>query len=479
MSCSAQINYSHYLKLTIILCLLSLLGWFSGCEQNRYTRAELLYQQRRFASSVEALDGYIKSGKNGALVTRAELTRSNSYYELGMLAKNRKNWQLAIRLFKLANSEVADNDLADVYMTIANNAIADNNISSAMQYLTNIIVEVPLSEHVPEALQKRIQFYLDVFSDRASAWRDYMNLYDSYPDNQFEILARPYVRRFIGINIGEAVAKAAAGENDAALGELFQILRYPICDINQVNLEISNIYQTQAEQFILDQNYLEADRYFRMAIQYYPSKKEGIDKRLREVAILYIGKGDSYLDQRDFQNALLYYRKTFEIIPDYDVAIASINKLRTVQENIRKASNLANEAENYASSKRYADAQRLFTEANQLDRQDYYLQKINEMANLLEAEKNPLAFAQRIIGEYKGGILSKRISAQKAELLKLFKADEVRDSGWKMLLSTGQYKYEARYDIITPNDSFFYVWQVNLRDRNITPLNKLSERFMQ
>jgi hypothetical protein len=32
---------------------------------------------------------------------------------------------------------------------------------------------------------------------------------------------------------------------------------------------------------------------------------------------------------------------------------------------------------------------------------------------------------------------------------------------------------------MTPEETYFYVWQVNLRDRSIVPLNKLSEALLQ
>jgi tetratricopeptide (TPR) repeat protein len=306
-----------------------------------------------------------------------------------------------------------------------------------------------------------------------------MSLYDRFPDNPFEILARPYILRFIELNIDEAVAKAANGDYEAALGELFQISRYPIANDERINREISNIYQEQAELLVQEQNYLEADRYFRKAIQYFPAKQASIEMRLREIASLYIEKGNSYLQIKDFDNALVYYRKTFEIIPDYALALSAIERVKTTQNNIKRAAELALEAEKLESAKKYADAQRLFQQAYQLDNLDAYRQNAITMGNLIEAERSPLVFAQKIIKDYKNGILTNRINAQKQALLKTYKADEIRDSGWKILLSPGQYKYEARYDLITPRDNIFFVWQVNLKDRSITPLNKMSEKLMQ
>ncbi len=76
-------------------------------------------------------------------------------------------------------------------------------------------------------------------------------------------------------------------------------------------------------------------------------------------------------------------------------------------------------------------------------------------------------------------MLNNRITQQKKQLLGRYKNSEIRDSGWKFLLSTGQYKYEARYDLMTPQETFLYVWQVSLKDRKIIPLNKISEELMK
>ena len=45
------------------------------------------------------------------------------------------------------------------------------------------------------------------------------------------------------------------------------------------------------------------------------------------------------------------------------------------------------------------------------------------------------------------------------------------------LCFTGQKIWHAIF--IYPNETYLYVWQINLRDRSIVPLNKLSEALMQ
>ncbi|HOI02196.1 MAG TPA: hypothetical protein PLG69_06850, partial [Candidatus Cloacimonas acidaminovorans] len=194
---------------------------------------------------------------------------------------------------------------------------------------------------------------------------------------------------------------------------------------------------------------------------------------------LFIQKGNSLLEAGDFQGALVHYRKTFEIIPDYPPALEAIDRLFTIQENIRKAADLYKQGEQLEATGKLNEALQAYNSAYALDPKPEYKQKANLVQNMIEANKNPAAFARKIITEYKGGLLTNRIQNQKKELLKRYKEYEIQDSGWKLMLSTGQYKYEARYDLLTPNETYLYVWQINLRDRSIIPLNKLSEALMQ
>ncbi len=459
----------------ILLCLFFL----TACEQNKLRQAEALYTQRRFAASIEQLDEFIHKGKNGAFVTRAELIRSASYYELGLAAMDKENWPLSIRLFKLANSDVADFELAKVYKTLALQALDAGDSDKALSYYTLILSEISYTDLVPEILQLRIALYLDSYNDKTSAWNDYIILYDKFPEDPFEIAARPYIQRFISENVNAAVDKAIAGDYNTALEELFEIRKYPVGDADRLDFEISNIYQDMAENAIRQADYFEANRLFLLAMQYYPAKSDAINKRLRNVAHLYIDKGNEYLAVRDFNTALLYYNKTYEIIPDFDLANQAIANVHTIQDNIRRAAELGAQAEQQENNKNYAEARSLYQQAYQLDRMTDYNQRAIIMGNLIEAEKDPIAFARKIILDYQNGLLYRRIQAQKQLLLQKYTLAEVRDSGWKILLSTGQNKYEARYDIMTPSENLYYVWQVNLRDRSIIPLNKLSERIMQ
>lgn len=458
--------------------LVAALMLLAGCEYNKIKDAEKLFSARRYAAAIEQLDYFIRTGENGAFITRAELIRSASYYELGVAAADRENWNLAIRLFKLSNSEQSDAALAKVYRTLAFTAIEGNDYERAMSYLNLITYEISGSELMPEVMMIKIKLQLEQYNDRVSAWNDYTFLYERYPEDRYEIMARPYIQSFINDNILAAVAKAGQKNYDAALDDLFLIRLYPVADPNRVDYEISNIYQELAENAIQSTDYFEANRLFLKAIQYYPTKQAVINKRLQDIAYLYVDKGNDYLKIRDFNNAMVYYEKTFEIIPDFELAKQAIRNLNNVRQNIRQAAELASEAERLEAGRNFAEARRLYNQAYQLDKIPVYNEKSLIMANMIEAEKDPVAFAQAIINDYGNGVLYRRIQAQKQQLLKKFKLEEIKDTGWKILRSTGQFKYEARYDLLTPAENLYFVWQVNLRERTITPLNKLSEKLM-
>lgn len=460
------------------LAPLILLG-LAACEISKLNSAQDHFENRRFAAAIEELDAYVGSGRNGALITRSEMLRARCYYELALMAKQRENWDLAIRFLKLSNSEDADVVLGEVYRLLADQALKAGNQQLALHYVNSVIREIPSSELIPEMLYRRISYYMDVFVDHDTAWRDYMTLYENYPNNSFELVARKQVLRFIPNKVEYARRLYSSGYYSEGLQLLFELARYPVVENEQINPMISEAYLGQAENFLAGQDYLEADRFFRIAVQYDPSKKAEVDRRLEEVASLYISRGETLLAERDFDGAMLHFEKTFDIIPDYQPALQAIQRLNTIRANIARAAEIFTQAERAESAGKYSEAMGLYRQANALDSKPEYLAKAAQMQNLLEAQADPVGFARRIVNDYRGGLLNRQILRQKQELLKDYKETEIRDSGWKILISTGQFKYEARYDLITPRDTYFYVWQVNLRDRSITPLNKISENLMR
>lgn len=467
------------MKVKYMLLLMLLILSLGGCEMGRLKNAESQYREKRYAAAIEELDELITSAENGAIATRAELLRSASYAELAEAAVARNNWPLAIRFYKLANSHESILRLAELYMRLAQEAVDKGNQELAKSYWDSIIREAPQSPLIPEVLYKRVDYFMNTIRDINAAWTDYMRLYDEFPNNPFEIQSRSMITAIIPGKLEYAALLNEQKYYADALNLLFEIAKYPVADGDQLNRQIAEVYQNQAEDFIVDQNYSEADRMFRIAIQYDASKQAIIRERLESIASLYVSQGNNLLEAGDYENALIYYRKTFEIIPDYQPALDAINRLFTIQENIKTAEMLYIEGEQLEAAGKYAEALARYNQANNLHHKSEYHNKATQMQNLIEAAKNPAGYARKIIDQYRGGLLNIRLRNQKQELLKRYKASEIKDSGWQILLSTGQFKYEARYDILTPNETYFYLWQINLRDGSIIPLNKLSEALLK
>ncbi len=460
------------------LILLGLSWMLSSCSGNRLRQAEMLFEAKRYAGAIQELDKAIRLEQNGAVITRAELLRSRAYYELGLLARERSNWALTIRFLKIANSLEADVVLAEVYRNLGAIAEAKGDNKTLTDYLNLILRETPQSVLVPEVLAKKVNLMINFYKDNETAWEVYKLLFDSYPDNTQEIQARNNARILVPGRIQYAQTLSATKFYTDALNVLFDLDKYPVVDHAAMQKMISDVFQAQAESLLLVENYLEADKLFRIALQYYPAKKAEIDAKLTSITRLFIDKGDSYLAARDFENAMLHYQKTFEIIPDYAPALRAIERLEQTRLNIARAAQLFKEAEKIELTNK-AEALRGYQQAYNLEALPEYRQKIGLMQNLIEADRNPEAFTQKIINEFRGGMLNRKLQSQLAEIGKRYKASEIRNNGWKILLSSGQYKYEARFDILTPQETYFYVWQVNLRDRTIIPLNKISEALMK
>jgi len=469
-----MISYCKYPLLLILVII-----FLSGCETNRYKHAHSLYTAKNYPGAIEALDEYIQTAKNGAYITRAEMDRSDAFYNLGKLSVEKKNWKLAIRLLLLANSEQADHLLDKCYYQLAENAFQADDITTGLLYYDLIVNEIPNSELVPDILLRKIRIALDTYHDIKKAWQVYMILYNRFPDSPTEIEARPLISSFISQDVEEAVEIGKRQEYDTALTTLFEIKKYPVGDKISIGNEIANIYMAKADSDTKALNYPEAVNNLKLAVQYSPEKQEVADQKLRSIAGVYIEKGNNEVKKRNYEVAIKYYEETFKIIPDYPLALKLIQDAKTTRHNIEYAVVLVKEGDQLETNRKFRDALASFQKAYDLDHLEEYSRRIFLVSNIIEAEKNPETFAYRIITEYKGGKLNREIAARKKALLLTNKADDVKDSGWKILHSPGQYKYEARYDLYTLDQSFFYVFQVNLKERIIVPLNKLSENLLQ
>jgi hypothetical protein len=463
-------------KTTLLIGALGLL--FTGCMDSHLSMAHTQLQRERYAAAIENYDAYIRTSRNGAKTTTAELERGECYYQLGMKAKTRSRWDLAARFFYLANIPKADYELDNCYYELAAQAYSEGNYSQVYDYYDKVIEYLPDSELVPEILYRRLDMALRLDHNEQQAWSLYMTLYDKFPKNDYVKRAQPLIDVFIPRFIDDAVALKDTGGFEQALERLFLFEQYPTSYKEEIYLQISNMYMNLAERNITDTEYIKAVRNFRSAIDYDPQKESAVNRRLTEVCSLFITKGDQLLTERKIDEAIRNYQESFTIIPDYNLAKAGIQRAETLRENIRKAAELVVQGHEAEQKKNYSGALELYRQAYQYDRLETTQRDIFEMTNQVMIEKDPAGFAKQIFREYRGGILLRRVQALVDKSFLTYNK-QVQTTDWRYMMSVGEDKYEARYEIQTPEKSYYLVWLINLRERSVSPLNKSSEELSQ
>lgn len=461
-------------KLLVVLAALFL----AGCVTSTYDKAYSQLERGRYAAAVENYDHFIRISKNGADRTVAELERSEAYYQLGQVSYEKGRLLLAARFYYLANSLEADQELDRCYFELGTQAREKGDYEKMNHYYDLVLDNLPSSEFTPEILFWRIKYAIEEENDSRTAWDNYRQLYDRYPSDPWVDKARVIMDPYIEMFIDEAVAIWFEEGYEQALDRLFLLEQYPSSHKGRIYREISDLYLGLAEQMVTEEDYIEAERTFRAAIDYDPQKRDFVEKRLQDICHLFIRKGNELREQRKIEQALQLYAKTFEIIPNYQPAFDEIEATLAFKARIEEAAQLLQQAETAEMDKNWSDALDLYRRANELDPQDTLREKIFLMTNMVLIEKDPRAFAYKIVSDYKNGKILREISQLENKLLSIY-GDDLDSSGWRFMVSVGDYRYEARYDIITLDKSYFFGWLVNMRDRTLSPLNKASEDIME
>ncbi|MCD4829250.1 MAG: tetratricopeptide repeat protein [Candidatus Cloacimonetes bacterium] len=452
----------------------------ASCMSQGYSTAHSLFVRGRYAAAIERFDHFIATTENGAKATQAQLERSEAYYHLGLRANERERWKLAVRFFYLSNLPKADAELDDCYFTLAQIALEETDYEQAFYYFRLVTDNLPESELVPRILFERIRLHMDEFNNDAMAWGDYVELYDNHPDSPYMLQAQPYADRFLTDFIDQVVNMQYAVGYMAVIEQLKLLAEYPSSYRGDIFVHIGDLYLKLAEQQVTREEYIEAERSFRAAESYDPTRAEHVSLRLNEIVSLFIDRGDVLLAERDIDSAIELYEETFDIIPGYEPAISAIVQARLMRENINKADSLFQLADRAVENKEFEDALRLYRQANVYDQLPRYRDKIFLVTNLINIEQDPVGFAKSVVSQYRNGRIIQRINALENRLVAEYGRENIISSPeLQFMLSVGEAKYEVRYDISTPDESYYLTWLVNLRDRSITPLNIKSEELIQ
>jgi hypothetical protein len=450
----------------------------SGCASNYYTTAVRLQQRNNYLGAIENYDEFIARSSNGAMITKALNNRSKAYHNLGIQALESNHYRLAARFFYLANTLASDEKMVDAHYTLANIAYSRGEMEQSLAIINFIIDTYPHLPVIPEIIFRRIELNHQYEQDKEKIWKDYVRLADRYNEDDLVRQAIPIIDSYMPEYILDAKRVSDKEGFDTAIKNLLYLNRYPHSYQDIVTNEIGLLYFEMAEGAQEEESYFDAERYYRFAVEYDPQLRQVVDERLNQMVSAMISFGDSLLTKRKVDEAKDLYQLTYAIIPNNQAAREAISRAEVLQENIEAAEGLFRQAEENEKEGNIVEALRLYRLSYQRDRLQQTADKIFLMTNLIEIEKNPVAFARTIIEEYKNGLILRNLQ-ETASRLRALHGDDVRVSGWRIMLSTGANRYELRYDVTSPSESNYYIWQVNLLNRALTPLNKDSQEIME
>jgi len=444
---------------------------------NRYNTAHTLYMKSNYPRTREHYDAFLNLHPVGALSTRAELERSDCYYQLGFKAYNKENWLLASRLLYLGNSGIADELLDECYKNLAIVSLANQDTSKTLNYYGYIIDYLTDSELIPEMLYNRINIHL-AQNENLTAFHDYHNLWMLFPDSEFRTSIQPKIDVLIPDFLQEAINMKENGEYDNALDICFRLSQYPSRQQSDIINEIGDLYRLKAESDINQNLLTSARKNYDLIYENCPDREKSVLARIEEICQGFISIGDTLELNLKFDSAINTYSKCFKLVKDHPIAVSEIASARETKARFLEAMVSLREGEEKERIKEHKQALDLYLRTDKLFSTSEAKNKIFIMQNILLAEKDPKGFARSIVDDYNNGLLLRNVAYVEDFMNQRYGEDVVKPSGWKVTYSIGLYKYEVRYDLISTFGNYYFAWRVDLKTRHVAPSNKISETLV-
>ena len=467
------------MKMKLFLIILILFTVASGYSlgNSKLDISHKLYMNSNYVMAIIHFDEFLTTSKNGALSTQAELERSDCYHQLGLRAYEKESWPLASRFFFLSNSDIADMKLDDCYFHLAQQQLNQDSPTTTLEYYEKVTSFLKDSEYIPEILFNRIQIYIEM-GNKLSAFNDYHFLWKNHPDNSFTKEIQPFIDDLMPSFIDEALAFRDSMDYDTAVEMLSKLIQYPSKFQDDIFTQIGELYILKADEALKIGEYEIVKKFLDLALGSDETKKRIIDKKAKNICSQIIKDGDKLVSTFQFDEAIEIYENCFIMIPNYTKCSNIISKTKSNKRKYNSALEHEDKAIQYEKDKDYTSAHSHYNKSYNLFKTERVRKKLYLMNNILKAEKDPKAFAEKIIKEYRKGVIPAGVSAIESSLIAQY-GDRVDSSGWKVYYSIGEFKYEVRFDLLSPEDNYYYAWRVNLKTREITSLNKISEDMMK
>ncbi|MDD3501142.1 MAG: hypothetical protein PHE19_01805, partial [Candidatus Cloacimonetes bacterium] len=426
------------IKCILFSCLLLL----TACT-SKYQRAKIAYEAGNYPIAIEDYDNIINKSDNGYEITLSELDRSESYYQLGMRAFERKNYNLAIRLFYLANSDKADDKIIDSYLEILDKSKSEDNNEMVIAIYDYIITNLYKSPRVPKYIFERANLIYDWYDDEQTVWADYCIMNEYFPESEYVAKTQVIVDKFLLSWVNHLANQK--NNKDADLSDIIGKLMYLKSQPNSYHKEISNeialIYIQMAESEIVGEHYVKAKKLFQDALEFDANQANYVQKRLEDICQIFINEGNELLNEKKIDEAITQYSRSFQIIEEYTKATNAITRAEQRRRDIAQSLNLKEEGVQLERKKKYQEALKKYQQAAVLDKTRELDKLIFEVSNIIEIEKDPRAFAMKVLREYKNGLIVKGVNDLRLDLKEEW-GESLRDSGWKTIGAATRYKIE-------------------------------------
>ncbi len=456
-----------------IIILVGLL--FISCTNLSYKKSVKTLKEGKYTEAIQELDKYIETSIHPAFKENAKELRSQAYYQLGLQEYEKNHYTEASEYFFLANSDRADSLLDNCYFEIAQAALDDLDYPDASDYLSFIIFHLQESEKMPDVLYDQILIHTDYSKNIHTAYATYQILQDRFPTSDAFTQATKVVDAFMPQLIDEAKAQWDIGLYAEALGRLFLYLDYPADFIKDIKDMIGNVYYTWAVTLLQDRELDKVQTYLIRAEEYNSQLADQVNDKLIELASIYIVQGDGFLGDREIDSAISSYRKTLDIIEDYQVAYNKIARAEEFARRIAQAVQLVAQGDAQFDNEEYVTAYDSYSEAYKLNSIPQIYEKINMAYIWTRISNDPEQYAIEIVKQYNNGIIPEKIDEVETVAQKNYSRQDIRVTPWQVFRTVTRNSYEVRYTIQIPDKNYFLRWLIRLETGEVIPLNEATE----
>lgn len=463
----------------LVRSIIFFLGLFLlfACTNAPYKNAVKTLEDEQYKEAITQFDNYITTTKHPAFREKAKDDRSEAYYQLGVQEYQLNNFYEASEFFYLSNSNKSDSLLDNCYYQLARQALNDAQYLTTYEYLSFIMYHLEDSDLMPDVLFNKLVVEYEYANDIDLAYTTYHTIQDEYPHSEAFDKATLIVDEFLPEIIVRAKQIWQSNDYNEALTQLFLLHEYPASYQNTIEELIGNVYYSWAVVLLDERDLENVQEYLLNAVAYNENLESQADKKLTELANIYINRGDEFVNERDIDEGIVYYEKSLTIIPDFQIALNRISRAQEIAQRIEQAEQLVAQGDNQFDNEEYVAAYDSYSEAYKLDSIPSIYEKINRAYVWTRITTDPEQYAIELVKQYDKNVIVSKINELEALAQKNFSRQDIRVTPWQVFRSVTKNSYEVRYTLVIPETNYFFRWLVRLETGEVIPLNDITEEI--